>query len=232
MRSRLAAMIGGILGASFAAFVCGAIVTLIVIVPMWESRSPGTGITPSPVVGPRIDVTSLPVSPTPTRSLVTSSPTPTETSTAEPEATATTEASATATSTPRVVPPSPTPPRFPFYYVEGSRIEQMQCAHPYLQGWVRDASGAPLNGVWIRWDHWQTSDYAVSGDLEQLWQEGEFKFTYGYGQKGFNPNIATDFVLQVVTGEDNPQPLSEALVIHYSSCNTMGQITNIVFKHR
>lgn len=105
-------------------------------------------------------------------------------------------------------------------------MEELQCAHPYLQGWVKAADGAPLNGVTIRWQYWNNTEYATSGDPQFLWQPGEFKFTY-YAQ---DPHLETDFVLQVVESAANPAPLSEPLVIHYSGCGAMGQITNIVFK--
>ena len=103
----------------------------------------------------------------------------------------------------------------------------MQCTQPYLQGWVKDAAGAPLNGVTVRWQYWNKSEYAISGDESLYWQPGEFKFTY-YPD---DPGLETDFVLQVVESADNPVPLSEPLQIHYAGCDTMGQITNIVFKH-
>jgi hypothetical protein len=111
--------------------------------------------------------------------------------------------------------------------VEGSRDEDLQCAHPYLQGWVRDVGGAPLNGVTIRWQYWNNDEYVISGDPQLVWQPGEFKFTY-YAE---DPSLETDFVLQVVESADNPVPLSEPLQIHYAGCATMGQITNIVFRH-
>jgi hypothetical protein len=125
-------------------------------------------------------------------------------------------------------PPPPTPtPQFAFFYVEGSRVEELQCAHPYLQGWVRDADGNPLNGVTVQWQYWNNTEHATSGDPELVWQSGEFKFTY-YAQ---DPSVETDFVLQVVESADDPVPLSEPLLIHYAGCATMGQITNVVFKH-
>jgi hypothetical protein len=125
-------------------------------------------------------------------------------------------------------PPTATQPRFPFYYVEGSRVEDVQCSQPYLRGWVRDAAGEPLNGVTVEWRYWNRIEYAISGDDTLLWQAGEFKFTYIVDDL----NRETDFVLQVVKSADNPVPLSEPLVIHYVNCGTTGQITNIVFKQR
>lgn len=106
-------------------------------------------------------------------------------------------------------------------------MEELQCGHPYLQGWVKDTGGSGLDGVTVRWQHWNNAEYAVSGDPRLLWQPGEFKFTY-YAD---NPSLATDFVLQVVKSADNPLPLSAPLQIHYAGCSTMGQITNIVFRH-
>jgi len=107
-------------------------------------------------------------------------------------------------------------------------VEELQCAHPYLQGWVRDADGNALNGVTVQWQYWNNTEHAISGDPELVWQPGEFKFTY-YGS---NPHTATDFILQVTASSSDPTPLSEPLVIHYAGCDTMGQITNIVFKQR
>lgn len=124
--------------------------------------------------------------------------------------------------------PTATSDGFPFYYVEGSRVEELQCAHPYLQGWVKDASGAPLDGVVVRWQYWNNTEYATSGDLNYLWQSGEFKFTY-YAE---DPGLETEFVLQIVDSTEDHLPLSEPLLIHFSGCHEMGQITNIVFKQR
>jgi hypothetical protein len=106
-------------------------------------------------------------------------------------------------------------------------VEELQCTQPYLQGWVRDASGAPLNGVTIRWRYLDRTEDVISGDVQFLWRDGEFKFTY-FGA----PRRETEFVLQVIEGQGNPTPLSEPLVIHYAGCANTGQITNIVFKQR
>ena len=105
-------------------------------------------------------------------------------------------------------------------------MEDPQCTQPYLNGWVRDAEGVPLNGITVQWRNWNNIEYALSGDRQFLGQDGEFKFTY-YG----DPHRETDFVLQVVQSADNPVPLSEPLLIRYVDCGIMGQITNIVFKH-
>jgi hypothetical protein len=188
------------------------------------TSAPSVTATPSVAIVPV--ASSTPTSPLPsaTHSAATSTTTPLGSeSTPRPSATATTEEQATATSS-----PTPTESGLPFHYVEGSRIEDLQCTQPYLQGWVKDAEGAPLDGVTIRWQYWNNSEYAVSGDPLLVWQPGEFKFTY-YAE---NPNLETDFVLQVVESEDNPVPFSEALVIHYVNCGTTGQITNIVFRRR
>jgi hypothetical protein len=236
MKPRVAGIIGGIIGGVFAAFACGIVFAIVVVVPIGESYLPEATATPEPKIGPRVSVTVPQPSAAATIDLTVSTPppaTPTTTQTAT-VVTSTPSASATPTTAVKVTTaPSPTPtPRFPFYYKEGSRIEDLQCAHPYLQGWVRDAAGTPLNGVVIRWDYWGNTEYAISGDPEKYWQAGEWKLTYGYGQKGFDPNVATDFVLQVVTSADTPDPLSAPLVIHYTACHEMGQITNIIFKRR
>jgi len=220
-RSRLAIMIGGIVGGSLLAFCCGLLLTVVVIVPVREGRGfpprppsePTAMASPSVGVGPIARGTPIAPSPTPTYSIILSSPGPSATFTV-------TELPTTAP------PPTATQPRFPFHYVEGSRVEELQCTQPYLQGWVKDAGGAPLNGVTIRWQYWNNAEYVISGDPQLVWQPGEFKFTY-YAE---NPGLETDFVLQVVESADNPVPLSEPLQIHYAGCATMGQITNIVFK--
>jgi hypothetical protein len=241
-RSRLAVIIGGIAGASLFAFCCGLLLTVLVIVPAREGGIVLPGVIGEPTIvaspsvsdGPLALRTPIVPSPTPTYSLILATPTPSSSTILAtptglgPGSTPSTSASTTPGQQPTSA-PSPTPtPRFPFFYVQGSRVEELQCAHPYLQGWVRDADGAPLNGVTIQWQHWNNIEHAVSGDPQYVWQDGEFKFTY-YGQ---NPHTETDFVLQVVESADNPGPLSEPLVIHYAGCSTTGQITNIVFKQR
>jgi hypothetical protein len=231
-RSKLALTIGGIGAVALLAFCCGLLVTIQVIIPTMQGGGPlarGTVMptveaSPSVQVGPITRRTPVPPSPTPTYSIIIPTPTPRgalstplASATATPEEKATVPAQPTSTSSP-----------FAFHYVDGSRVEELQCTQPYLQGWVRDATGAPLNGVTISWQYWNNTEYAVSGDPQFVWQPGEFKFTY-YAQ---NPHTETDFVLQVVESADNPVGLSEPLVIHYAGCGTMGQITNIVFKQR
>jgi hypothetical protein len=235
-RSRLILIIGGIAGASLLAFCFGLVLTVLVIAPAREDGvelSQATGgativASPSVGVGPMVLRTPVVPSPTPTFSIILATPTPRDVVSSPSPSSPSPSVSASPEQQPTRA-PSPTPtPRFPFFYVQGSRVEELQCAHPYLQGWVRDAGGAPLNGVTIQWQYWNKTEYAVSGDPQLVWQEGEFKFTY-YGQ---NPHTETDFVLQVVENAGNPAPLSEPLVIHYAGCGTMGQITNIVFKQR
>ncbi len=233
-RSKLAAIIGAIVGGSLLAFCCAMLFTVMVIMP---ARGPAVGqpeATGEPVIqaSPSLGIGPLPgrtpgePAPTPTYAVIILSPEPSQpTATAVPSVTTT---AGTPVHTPTRA-PSPTPtPRFPFYYVEGSRVGELQCAHPYLQGWVRDSSGAPLDGVIVRWQYWNNSEFAMSGDPQYIWQPGEFKFTY-YAR---DPHIETDFVLQIVESEGNPLPLSEPLMMHYAGCATMGQITNIVFKRR
>jgi len=230
-RSKLALTIGGIVGASLLAFCCGLVFTVMVIVPAREggvvlpraTGEPTIVASPSVGVGPIVLRTPVVPSPTPAYSIIMATPTPRgPVLTPFPSASTIPEQQPTS-------PPSPTPtPRFPFFYVQGSRVEELQCAHPYLQGWVRSADGAPLNGVTVQWQYWNNTEHAISGDPQYVWQDGEFKFTY-YAQ---NPHTETDFVIQVVESAGNPAPLSELLVIHYAGCGTMGQITNIVFKQR
>lgn len=236
MRSRLAVIVGGAVGVSLVSLICGIIITIMVIVPVTGSRFGATSVTPTLRVGPSIGGTTPLASATPPVRLIFPTPVPTEPSPTRtmPVATPTRRASVTLTpSRPATLAPSPTPtPRFPFYYKEGSRIEEFQCGKPYLKGWVKDATGDPLDGVVIRFDYWGRTDYAISGNREKYWEAGEWKFDYGQGAKGFDAFLATDLVLLVVASEGDPQPRSEALVIHYTGCDDMGQITNIVFKKR
>jgi hypothetical protein len=229
-RSKLALTIGGIAGAALLAFCCGLALTVKVIIPAIDGQGPLARATGEPTIeaSPSVEVGPTtrrpPVAPSPTRTYSIIIPTPTPRgSISTPLASATVTPEQHTTVQP---PPTSTPPPFPFHYVKGSRVEELQCAHPYLQGWVRGADGAPLNGVTIRWQYWNNTEYAISGDPQFVWQPGEFKFTY-YAQ---NPHLETDFVLQVVESADNPVALSQPLVIHYTGCGTMGQITNIVFK--
>ena len=231
-RSKLAATIGAIVGASLLAFCLGLWLTVAVIVPVRESRGlppeprgvPTVVASPSVAVGPVAPRTPVAPSATPTYPVMTATPT-TRSSAASPAPTETVAPGQQRTASPEA---TPTESGFPFNYLEGSRVEELQCGHPYLQGWARDAQGAPLDGITIRWQYWNNTEYAISGDPQFVWQPGEFKFTY-YAE---NPGLETDFVLQVVESADNPTPLSEPLQIHYAGCDTMGQITNIVFKQQ
>lgn len=232
MRSKLPAIIGGIVGASLLAFLCGLILTILIIMPARELRLERASVTTQATIGPPTGTTPVAASPTPTYVVIILTPEqPRPTPTPVPPGATSTPVPSIAT-TPAQRPtlePSPTPTsRFPFYYVEGSMVPEVQCLSPYLQGWVKDATGAPLNGITVRWQYWNNTEFATSGDPQKVWQAGEWKFTY-YAE---NPRIETDFVLQIVESAQNPEPLSEALVIHYAGCFETGQITNIVFKRR
>jgi len=244
MKSRLPLIIGGIVGGSLLAFLCGMIFTVMVIMPAreWSLEMAGATTEPTIQASPthrftlRPETTPQEASPTPTFAVIILTPEPAQpTPTSSlPGATATLVPSITTTPVrrPTTVRSPTSTPRFSFYYVEGSRVPEENCFSQYLTGWVRDANGAPLNGVTVRWERWGEAFFEVSGDPAKAWRQGEWKFTYGYGQPGFDATLATDFTLQIVTSEENPEPQSELLVIHYAGCFETGQITNIVFKRR
>jgi hypothetical protein len=226
MRSRLPAIIGGIVGASILAFLCGLILTVMVIMPAREPLTERASPTPEPTIGPHVGRTPLRPSPSPTYVVIILTPD-------QPRATPTPaipspSASVATAPAPRpTIAPSRTPtPRFPFYYVEGSMVPAENCFSQYLQGWIKDGNGTALNGITVRWEYWNKTEFAISADPRKVWQPGEWKFTY-YAE---DPSIETDFVLEVVESEQNPIPLSQPLVIHYGGCFESGQITNIVFK--
>jgi len=232
-RSKLALVIGGIVGGSLLAFCCGLVLTVTVIIPAregrgplsWPTGEPATVASPSVVVGPVARSTPIAPSPTATYSIIISSPTPRgPVSSPAPTATVT---SAEQTTTPPPPPPPTATPRYPFSYVEGSRLEEPNCVSQYLKGSVVDASDVPVDGVTIRYERWGVSEFYVSGS-DSTGPRGYWTFDY----MPQNRNIATDFVLQVVESGENPVPLSETLLIHYAGCATTGQITNIVFKQR
>lgn len=228
--SRLVVIIAAIVGGSLLAFCAGIVFTLAVIMP---ARGEPVLAPPSPFE-PAVEASpSQPIRPSPTKTPMEPRPTATyaiiiltPALTTEPTPTRTPMRSPAA-------PASPSPPTgLPFRYVQGTRDEEENCVRQYLQGWVYDANGASLNGVTVRWDRWGESFFEISGDPQKAWRPGEWKFTYGYGQAGFDPHVATEFVLQIVQSAGNPTPLSEPLTIHYGGCGTTGQITNIVFKRR
>lgn len=229
-RSRLAITIGGIVGGSLLAFCCGLLLTVVVIVPVREGRGfpprppsePTAIASPSVGVGPIARSTPSAPSPTLTYSIILSSPTPWS-SYSSPVPSATFTVAEQPTTAP---PPTATQPGFPFYYVEGSRLEQPNCVSQYLNGSVVEADDVPLDGLTIRYERWGESEFCVSGS-DSTGPRGYWTFDY----MPENPNMATDFGLQLVESADNPVPLSDPLVIHYAGCGTMGQITNIVFKH-
>jgi hypothetical protein len=229
-RSRLALIIAAIVGGSLLAFCAGMIFTLAVIMPARGE----TGLATPSTFEPTLEASpSQPISPSPTKTPV--EPTPTATyafiiltptpTTASP----TTEPAPTSTPVQSPAPPSsPTPPPgLPFYYVDGSRVERDNCFSMYLKGLVVDANDVPLDGVTVRWERWQVSNFYVSGS-DPTAPRGQWTFDYMPG----NRHMPTDFVLQVVESEGNPKPLSDPLVIHYAGCSINGQITHIVFKRR
>jgi len=232
MRSKLLMIIGGIVGASLLAFLCGMLLTIMVIMPAREPVLERASVTVEPIIGPHVGRTPEQPSPTPIPVgliLTPQPPGPTPTA-AVPGATSTPVPSIATTPTQRpTLAPSPTPTsRFPFYYVEGSRIEEENCFSQYLQGWVQDASGAPVNGITVRYHYWNNIDVAISGDPQKVWRPGEFKFDY----MPENPHVETDFVFEIVSTAEHPEPQSEPLVMHYAGCGQAGQITNIVFRQR
>ena len=213
------------------AFCCGLALTVFVIIPARDGTGPlGRAIGEPPVeaspsvgVGPVARRTPVTPSPTPTYSTIIRTPTP-RGSVSTPRASETVTPEQQPTTPP---PPTSTPPRFPFFYVEGSRQEQENCVSQYLKGLVVDANGVGVDGVTIRYERWGVSEFYVSGS-DPTAPRGHWTFDY----MPDNKRMATDFILQVVDSAGNPAPLSERLVIHYSGCGAMGQITNIVFKQR
>ncbi len=225
MRSNLYLIIGGIVGASLLAFLLGMIFTIMVVMPPGAPGPEMASVTPEPTTRPPVTGTRVQASPTPTTiALIISTPTPTQ-----PPSTTPVPSITTAPGQRPTVAPSPTPtPRFPFYYEEGSMVPADNCFSQYLRGWVRDPYGVPIDGVTIRWERWGEYEFDISGDPQKYYQRGEWKFTY----MPENPRISTDFVLQVVDSEDDPEPLSKPLLIHYADCFETGQITDIVFKRK
>jgi hypothetical protein len=229
-RSRLILIIGGIVGASLFAFCFGLVLTILVIAPAREGGAvlyQATGgativASPSVGVGPMVLRTPVVPSPTPTFSIILATSTPRDVvSSPSPSVSASPEQQATRA-------PTPTPtPRFPFFYVQGSRVEQENCVSQYLKGLVVDAHDVGLNGVTVRYERWGVSEFYLTGS-DPTAPQGHWTFDYRPG----NRNMATDFILEVVESEANPAPLSEPLVIHYAGCSATGQITNIVFKQR
>jgi hypothetical protein len=224
-RSRLPVIIAAIVGGSLLAFCAGIVFTLAVIMPARGE----TGLAePSPFEPTVEESPSQPIRPSPTKTPLEPRPTATYAIIILTPA-LTTEPKPTSTLVQSPAPPaSPTPPPgLPFYYVEGSRVEQDNCFSMYLKGLVVDANNVPLNGVTIRWERWQVSEFYVSGS-DPTAPRGQWTFDYMPG----NRHMPTDFVLQAVEGEGNPRPLSDPLVIHYAGCSINGQITHIVFKRR
>ncbi len=224
MRPKPPVIIGAIAGAALLAFLSGMIFTIMVLIPAREPSEPPATATTEPTASPYLRGTPERASPTPTSVLMIIS-----TPTVEHPTPVTPTPSITGTATERAtIAPSATPtPRFAFYYREGSMVAENNCSAQYLQGWVRDAGGASVNGVTIRWERWGVDEFYVSGS-DATAPRGEWKFTYMPG----NPGLETDFVLQIVESEENPEPRSKPLVIHYAGCHETGQITNIVFKRQ
>lgn len=224
MVSKPRLIIGGIAGAALLAFLFGMIFTTMILTPAREPGAESATGTAEPTTSPHVSTTPAWAMPTPT-SVVLIILTPTQ----KQPTPVTPTPSITATPTERpTVAPSPTPtPRFPFYYREASMVPEDNCSAQYLQGWVRDATGASLDGVTIRWERWGIDEFYVSGS-DATAPRGEWKFTYMPGNAG----LETDFVLQIVESEENPEPRSKPLVIHYAGCHETGQITNIVFKRQ
>ncbi|NIN67795.1 MAG: hypothetical protein GTO63_24435 [Anaerolineae bacterium] len=223
--SRLAVIIVAIVGGSLLAFCAGIVFTLAVIMPARRE----TGQAPLGTFEPTVEASaSQPIRPSPTKTLVEPRPTATYAIIIlTPAPTAEPTPSSTLVQSP-APPASPTPrPGLPFYYVEGSRIEQDNCFSMYLKGLVIDANDVPLDGVTIRWERWQVSEFYVSGS-DPTAPRGQWTFDYMPGDR----HMPTDFVLQVVESEGNLKPLSDPLVIHYAGCSINGQITRIVFKRR
>ncbi len=135
------------------------------------------------------------------------------------------------TATPTRRPPTATPkPSHPYYYVEGSMIEEENgCSNMGVQGWVQDAPGNPVAGaVTVQWQWEGGTEYWVTGNPME--KTGIFKFSIVQGPAYHGNKI---FSLQIVESQANPVALSETLSFPVQDCALGPELfKNIIFRRR
>jgi hypothetical protein len=197
-------------------------------VPFGAPVPPTATFPPTRTPRPTATATFTPtITPSPT---ATFTPTPTETPT--PTRTPTrTRPPFTPTPRPTATPtPSPTP-AFDFYPQPMSTAPN--CGVVYMEGYIRDAAGNPIDGVWYRLRMF----YPSGGGYEQVCLSPgdgnceDYKQSGGRapGMWGFAP-LSSDnfhkpfrFIIEIVESPSNPRPLSPPVIIDHQDCNQIGQ---------
>lgn len=213
MRPRTAG-VAVVLSALFAAACLGGIFGAAQVPP--TATFPPTR-TPRPTATPTFTPT---ITPSPT---ATFTPTPTETPTPTRTPTRTRPPY---TPTPRPTPtPVPTPtPAFDFYPT--SINQAPNCGTVYMEGYIRDAAGNPINGVWYQLTLYWLDE---SGNANYVLTDRKQSGGRAPGLWGFAPLNPANyhkpfrFVVQIIESPDNPRPLSPAVVIDHRDCNQAGQ---------
>jgi len=127
-------------------------------------------------------------------------------------------------------PPTATPQQYQYEYVEGSRQEQEKgCSELGVQGVILDAAGRPSTAqVTVRWQLDGYVDYWVTGDAME--EPGVFKFFIFPGPIYHG---AKNSILQIITSESNPTPLSAPLTWQIPDCvgHNVSYI-NVTFRHK
>ncbi len=132
----------------------------------------------------------------------------------------------TATATRRPRPPTPTPTLSPyrFYYVQGSTQtrDRTSCFEgASIKGWVLDAGGNGILGVWVRLQWWGHEHVSMTGPA------GDFGFAPLAPENYDKP---VPFLLTVVRSQGDASPLSQTVRLDFEGCATHSGFTNVTFR--
>jgi tetratricopeptide (TPR) repeat protein len=134
-----------------------------------------------------------------------------------------------ATANPTRPPASPTPTAtrspYSYQYVAGSarQLSRPGCPAPSIEGRVLDATGAGIQGVWVRLQWWNNSEDKLTG------YNGEFGFA-PLSVEHFAD--AVSFTVTVIRSPSNPAPLSPSATFNFPGCYAADHdgFANILFR--
>ena len=115
---------------------------------------------------------------------------------------------------------------YEFVYEQGSMQMGPNCGTVYIEGMVLDHDGGGMNGVTVRLQFFDITDYRVSG-------VGKPQGAWGFAPLAMDMyHIPVTFYVQLVNSQSDPTPRSDVMTINFTDCDAAGQFTNIKFRRQ
>jgi len=91
---------------------------------------------------------------------------------------------------------------------------------------VLDHGGGGMNGVTVRLQFFDITDYRVTG-------VGKPQGAWGFAPLGMDMyRSPVTFYIQLVNSQSDPTPRSDVVTISFTDCDAAGQFTNIKFRRQ